>query len=588
MIDEAEAQLAHVSAKAGGIGEASGLRSRHVEWGRVAQNLTALEIAGSEPGSDRHRKAIEDGFQAAGRWKGQALLEGIVEHWSGGRNRRSIELRREIDERTSQRRDVLDRLSAGIREGVDDEALDELRTLTDDLAREIETLSDEWERMSTGDDGLTIPRGVSTADVRAVLDESTALIEFAEGTRALYGYAIGPTNARFVELGDRAAIVEKIDGYLGGISGPARLSSARELHERGRSLSELLLKPLLTDLPQTVDRLVIVPSAQLAGIAFEALVVGPDRPSEAIQLVDLQFVIDRYEVAYVPSSPVLVELGEGGSRTKPGRVLVLADPLYSGSPGVPAAEPSPSPLALLGRSRARLAADLPRLEKTRTEALVLVRLLAESEDESTLAAITSIAERRSGTVEGRLFELRLGQDASRARLLTDLRDYSVVHIAAHGYVDRSLPQRTGIALAYRSDGNDDLTIVDVLDLDLDANLVTLSACETAQGVVRAGEGVQSLARAFLYAGARSVVASLWQVEDRAAAETMEAFYRSALRDGASIGSALRKAKLEVRRGFSRRGVAGSTSLESESDAETAHPFYWAPLVHIGSLGSGPD
>jgi CHAT domain-containing protein len=131
-------------------------------------------------------------------------------------------------------------------------------------------------------------------------------------------------------------------------------------------------------------------------------------------------------------------------------------------------------------------------------------------------------------------------------------------------VDREFPQRTGIALAFGEGGEGYFTIGDVMELDLDAELVVLSACQTARGEVMGGEGVQSMARAFLYAGARSVVASLWQVEDRTASETMEEFYRRSLRGGLSPGRALRQAKLAVRRSKAMRGVtglAGGTLIE---------------------------
>ena len=159
----------------------------------------------------------------------------------------------------------------------------------------------------------------------------------------------------------------------------------------------------------------------------------------------------------------------------------------------------------------------------------------------------------------------------------------MLHFAAHGYVDRQQPQKTGIALAFGEGGLDQgyFTIADALELDLDANLVVLSACDTATGKARAGEGVESMARAFVYAGARGVVASLWQVSDWAAAETMRPFYREALRPGGlSPSDALRQAKLGLRNSGRVRGVGVQEGAQG-STAESGHPFFWAPFVLAG-------
>ena len=140
-------------------------------------------------------------------------------------------------------------------------------------------------------------------------------------------------------------------------------------------------------------------------------------------------------------------------------------------------------------------------------------------------------------------------------------------------------QGGAIALAVGPQGEDGLlTIRDVLELDLDANLVVLSACDSARGELRMGEGVGSMALAFMYAGARSSIASLWQVEDRTAAETMKLFYEK-LYDGLSPADALRQAKLAVRRAKGTRGVG----LEGHdvSSTESAHPFFWAPFIYLG-------
>ena len=112
-----------------------------------------------------------------------------------------------------------------------------------------------------------------------------------------------------------------------------------------------------------------------------------------------------------------------------------------------------------------------------------------------------------------------------------------------------------------------------------------SACETAKGEAKAGEGVESLARAFMYAGARGLVASLWKVDDRAAARTMEDFYRGWLIEGHAPARALREAKLALRRGnldlSPARGVGVDGSEQPSPKLKAGHPFFWAPFIHVG-------
>jgi CHAT domain-containing protein len=151
-------------------------------------------------------------------------------------------------------------------------------------------------------------------------------------------------------------------------------------------------------------------------------------------------------------------------------------------------------------------------------------------------------------------------EASRARATSgELADYRIVHFATHGVLDAEHPERSGIAL---SDGF--LRAGEIDRLDLPADLVVLSACETALGREIRGEGLVGLPRAFLHAGARRVLVSLWPVEDRATAELMRRFYREMLEKGRPPAAALR---------------AAQDSLRREPGWEA--PYFWAGFVLQG-------
>jgi CHAT domain-containing protein len=443
----------------------------------------------------------------------------------------------------------------------------------------------------------------------AVVLDGVALVEYVRGEGRLYAYVLAADRLRRLDLGELGPIDVSVRAFVQAVAsppdaGPATVSSIRRL---GTDLFGRLLAPAISAAGEGIETLVIVPDSFVARIPFEALVVESVANGNEERFSDLVFVLDRYSVVYGPSCPVIRELAETGRRGDEGKILVLADPEYPSERGG-----SGPPVAMETRAR-RPSEAFERVEKTRIEALSVARLFATIEDLEIPAALDAFESgaARHGTVSARRFDLHLGADASPARLRRDLRGYSILHFAAHGFVDDERPERSGLALAFGEADDGYVSIADVLDLDLDADLVVLSACETARGEAVVGEGVQSLARAFLFAGSRSVVASLWPVADWAAAETMVSFYRGASDGRLRPADALRRAKLEIRRATGRRGPAGAllgvgrvasrpvdpeagvASVESPRigarDAteptgpsiEPGHPFYWAPFVYVG-------
>lgn len=141
--------------------------------------------------------------------------------------------------------------------------------------------------------------------------------------------------------------------------------------------------------------------------------------------------------------------------------------------------------------------------------------------------------------------------------------YDVVHIAAHGVFDAEQPLHSGVYLAKDADDDGVLDVAELYRMQLDANLVTLSACETGLGQVGNGDDVIGLTRGFLYAGARSVIASFWQVSDESTAVLMQAFYKN--RAHADKRTALYEAMLTTK------------------NTVNQHPFFWAPFQLAGTV-----
>ncbi len=223
-----------------------------------------------------------------------------------------------------------------------------------------------------------------------------------------------------------------------------------------------------------------------------------------------QFVIQRHELRMLPAASVLKFLKSGGAQ-RPGMVLAFGNPD-------------------LGNPRYDLS-------------------FAQAEAQ---AIANSMPKSRALT--------------RKAANKTAFRQYApgfrFVHIASHGQFDAAAPLNSALLLA--PDGQDDgrLTVGELYSMHLDADLVTLSACETGLGSIESGDDVVGLTRGFLYAGASSIVASLWQVDDRATGQLMTAFYKE-LRNGADKAEALRRAQLETLRG-------------------NPHPFFWAAFQLTGA------
>jgi CHAT domain-containing protein len=147
-----------------------------------------------------------------------------------------------------------------------------------------------------------------------------------------------------------------------------------------------------------------------------------------------------------------------------------------------------------------------------------------------------------------------------------LANYNLLHLATHGVVDENNPELSRVLLHSGSDSEDgNLFAGEIYNLRLNANLVTLSACQTGLGKISKGEGVIGLSRALVYAGAQNIIVSFWSVADQSTAELMKDFYGEMLQSSTNaFGKSLRQAKLN----------------QMKTDNYGA-PYYWAPFILIG-------
>lgn len=551
-------------------------------WDRFGQDaVRLLDLEGGREPAARF-ELLGEGFRLADRARARQLTGGIVEHRRGTRSKEAVAVHGQWKKSLADLQGVHRAMSAAIREGLASEEVDRLRREAEARRKQADELGLALREISPHDAALDMPEGVGPEAVRkAAIGKGCALVEYAEGDEDLFAYVLTEKNLVLVDLGGRAAADLTVQRYLDFLT-RKNPPGAAEIAKVGHELFRQLLAAPLAAAGEGIERLLIVPTPSLAVLPFDALVV--EAKPDVRGFGDLVFVIDRCEVDYSPSASILTELSARGPRKSIGKMLVLADPVYpSESPVIESSAPKAgaSHSLLAGRRRGLDGEEFRRLEQTREEAFAIASVLVDPTETEALARLSHLHADRSGSLHARVIDLHLGTEATGARLSGNLRPYEILHLAAHGWIDGLAPRKTGIALSWTGSGAYEglFTIAEASGLDLDANLVVLSACDTARGAILAGEGVESMACAFLRAGSRGVVASLWHVTDQVAAETMKSFYAGIWdrKAGKPPAESLHAAKLALRRGSSSRGL----SIGQAAGGNEGHPSGWAPFIYIG-------
>jgi len=338
-------------------------------------------------------------------------------------------------------------------------------------------------------------------------DERTALLEYVVGGQDVPGtlFVIQRNGLRVHALEAPRAWSAQVARFA------ALLEGGTDAGELASTLGRSLLQPAVASLGPEVDRLVIVPDGPLHHL-----------PWDALRLADERHVVERYSVTVVPSAGVVSALWRSpreAASARPMRLLAFGDPAFAAA----AADG-----AEVYRSAFKATGGLPRLQASAREIQLVARYAPQS-------------------------ELRLREAASAAYLKhADLAGFRILHFATHAVVDEGTIARTALALAPGDGESGFVSPGELAALRLDADLVVLSACRTARGVLVEGEGVLGLTAPLLQAGARSVVATGWRIRDQATVEFVMAFYDALARD-MPVADALRAAKLDAL----RRGVAPS-------------------------------
>jgi CHAT domain-containing protein/tetratricopeptide (TPR) repeat protein len=452
-------------------------------------------------------------------------------------------------------------------------------------AKEIEALLTEYQEVeaeirqtSKHYADLTQPRPLDLKGIQAQLDADTLLLEYALGAERSYLWLVSPTEIKSFELPPSAevetAALQFYDLltttspiYMGSDQKQAVATSTtdaqhKEVVEPASRLSQMLLGPVASQIGE--KRLLIVTNGKLQYLPFGAL---PDPASTKQNAGNAEPLIVRHEIVNLPSVSVLATLRRELAERKsaPQTLAILADPVFcqddervkrSFIQNKPGQQKNPSAEA------GSLMEDVERAARdvgARRQGSCLIRLRGTRKEADGILALVPDGKAKQA----------LDFAASRALVSGgDLSRYRYVHFATHALVDRIHPELSAIVLSLVDESGKPqdgfLRAHEIYNLNLPADLVVLSACQTGLGNDVKGEGLVGLTRGFMYAGSSRVVMSLWGVDDEATAKLMVSFYRGLLKEGKRPSEALRAAQIEMMK--QERWQA---------------PHYWAAFVMQG-------
>ena len=521
--------------------------------------------------------------------------------------------------------EMLNEAQVDIRQGVDAALIEKERNLTqllnakaqrqiqllaqkgskDEIAivkREISVLEDEYQQVlaairknSPQYTALTQPQPLGLKEIQSLLDPNTLLLEYSLGDERSYLWAVSSDSLKSFELPKRE-LTEKTARQVHTLLTARSESKSRETpaqkQDRIRSadsqlsiamqqLSTMLLGPIKSDLGS--KRLVVIADGALQYVPFAALpvvssplpVASGGTPGSPKPLTNKPLTTDHgllttdkyrplvldHEIITLPSASAFAVQRKNLADRKlaPKEVAVIADPVFSVADDRINSEVRGNTLKEASGDGATATRILEHIADDSSGKLRIRRLRFTRQEAD---QILGVAPRRTNL---RALDFK----ASRATATApDLSQYRFVHFATHGYLDSERADLSAIVLSMVDErGNPQdgfLRAHEIYNLNLPAELVVLSACQTGLGKEIKGEGLVGLTRGFMYAGARRVVVSLWNVNDRATAELMQRFYRGMLKQNLTPSASLRNAQAEMSR-----------------HPQWQSPYYWAAFVLQG-------
>ncbi len=370
------------------------------------------------------------------------------------------------------------------------------------------------------------------AEVGLTLKNNEVMLEYVlnenDSIPELYAFLISNEKTLFEKIPIDTGFIESLENVFHFMANPeylfTRSKSSKLFCTDSYNIYKKLLHPFAVNIKN--KKITIIPDGKLNYLPFEALLTEMPDTSGVIAFNTLPYLVKSNPVNYSFSAGMHSKLIKKGKTSK-NRLLAFAPKYY---------------------------ADTIKVDN---EKLVLTPLPGTQTEVDLI----------SKEMKTRLFK---NEDATEKNFRIHSKDYDILHLAMHAFINDSLPAFSRFAFSQNHDNipeNDGwLNTADIYNLELQARLTVLSACNTGVGKLQKGEGLMSLARGFIYAGCPNIVMTMWEVEDNAGTQIMSYFYKN-LKKGKTTGEALRLAKL--------------TYLE-KAGPRMAHPHYWLGFISIGN------
>lgn len=376
---------------------------------------------------------------------------------------------------------------------------------------------------------------VSVRDIRDVLEDDQALIEYFVGDSVIFVFIISKQDYQIEKIEKDFLLEEWIRQMRQGIYQyhlmPHTTQSDYTVYndtfaQVSFKLYEKLIAPIKSNLTK---KLIIVPDGLLGYFPFDALLM--EKPRQNRNFKTHAYLVRDHQISYCYSATLLEEMQQS-KKGKTSKGLLAFAPSFKNDAPV---------LAIVKASRQ----GLGTLNYNIPEVIGIQNIYGG--------------------------DIHTGFEATKSHFIAISHQYNILHLATHGKANNIAGDYSYLAFTHNRDSTNDnkLYVRELYNLKLNADLVVLSACETGVGELQHGEGIISLARGFSYAGARSIVSTLWPVNDASTKELMQGFYTH-LKTGLTKDAALRQAKLDY--------LADHTNDE-------AHPFYWAGFIPIGNMNA---
>ena len=374
---------------------------------------------------------------------------------------------------------------------------------------------------------------------RASLASNHTFFEYALGTKQSYLWVIGRGKRKSYVLPPREQLENMVKQWRELATSQERAgatASARLQHLSAELSCALLADAVKAGMP----RIDIVPDGALAMLPFAAL------PEKGCSSTPGEPLVAGHEIKLIPSLSVfLSQKPEEDPGAFQGELAIVADPVFdSADPRATVVTARASKRSLSSAQVDEATAALPRLLNAGYEA----------------SAIKDTVQKAAGNKKVFLAQ---GFDANVDTILSPaMQDYRIWHLATHGVYDETVPEFSGLVFSLvGTDGSPRFGFLkahDIARLNVRAELVVLSACDSAAGENLSGEGVMGLSYSFLHAGAKQVVSTLWNIDDARSRDLMIAFYKELMRNGGNAAAALRQSQLSVMR-----------------QPHSSAPYYWA-------------